>query len=121
MVLLKLHCDVTEATLFAFAAMVRGGRGGGSLTRFVQRDGGGHFVHGEAVAVAGRGARGTEALLVRSVRAPRAPGAERAAALRAAAVHRLHQEPLDPLAQLDDVGRDGPGLAARRRREHVFV
>lgn len=36
MVLLKLHCDVTEATLSAFVAMVRGGRGGGSLTRLTE-------------------------------------------------------------------------------------
>lgn len=33
MVLLKLHCDVTEATLSAFEARVRGGRGGGSPIR----------------------------------------------------------------------------------------
>lgn len=33
MVLLKLHCDVTEATLSAFVAKVKGGRGGGSPTR----------------------------------------------------------------------------------------
>lgn len=36
MVLLKLHWDVTEATLSALAAMVRGGRGGGSPTRFTE-------------------------------------------------------------------------------------
>lgn len=36
MVLLKLHCDVTEATLSAFVAMVRGGREGGSLTRLTE-------------------------------------------------------------------------------------
>lgn len=33
MVLLKLHCDGSEATLSAFVAMVRGGSGGGSPTR----------------------------------------------------------------------------------------
>lgn len=36
MVLLKLHCDVAEATLSAFAAMVSGGREGGSPTRLTE-------------------------------------------------------------------------------------
>lgn len=36
MVLLKLHCDVTEATLSAFEARVRGGRGGGSPIRLTE-------------------------------------------------------------------------------------
>lgn len=36
MVLLKLHCDVTEATLSAFEAKVRGGRGGGSPIRLTE-------------------------------------------------------------------------------------
>lgn len=36
MVLLKLHCDVTDATLSAFVAMVSGGRGGGSPTRLTE-------------------------------------------------------------------------------------
>lgn len=36
MVLLKLHWDVTEATLSAFVAMVRGGREGGSPTRLTE-------------------------------------------------------------------------------------
>lgn len=58
---------------------------------------------------------------MRPVRTPRAAGPQRAVALRAAAVHRLHQEPVDLLAQLDDVGRGDPALAAVRRGEHVFV
>lgn len=33
MVLLKLHCEVMDATLSALAAMVSGGRDGGSPTR----------------------------------------------------------------------------------------
>lgn len=33
MVLLKLHCEVMEATLSALVAMVSGGRDGGSPTR----------------------------------------------------------------------------------------
>lgn len=33
MVLLKLHCDVTDATLSAFEARASGGRGGGSPIR----------------------------------------------------------------------------------------
>lgn len=36
MVLLKLHWDVTDATLSALVAMVSGGRGGGSLTRLTE-------------------------------------------------------------------------------------
>lgn len=36
MVLLKLHWDVTEATLSAFVAMVRAGRVGGSPTRLTE-------------------------------------------------------------------------------------
>lgn len=36
MVLLKLHWDVTEATLSAFVAMVSGGREGGSPTRLTE-------------------------------------------------------------------------------------
>lgn len=36
MVLLKLHWDVTEATLSAFVAMVRGGREGGSPTMLTE-------------------------------------------------------------------------------------
>lgn len=36
MVLLKLHCDVAEATLSAFVAMVSGGREGGSPTRLTE-------------------------------------------------------------------------------------
>lgn len=36
MVLLKLHWEVTEATLSALVAMVSGGRGGGSPTRLTE-------------------------------------------------------------------------------------
>lgn len=36
-------------------------------------------------------------------------------------MHRLHQDPVDPLAQLDHVGRGDPALAAPRHREHVFI
>lgn len=90
--------------------------------RFLWSDGGGgDFLHSGAVAVAGGAGRGTEVLLVGVAGPPRAAGAQRAVALRAAAVHRLHQEPVDPLAQLDDVGRGHPALAAHRWREDIFI
>lgn len=79
----------------------------------VQRHGGGSFVHGRAVAVAGGG--GAEVLLVRAAGASGAAGAQRAVSLRAAAVHRLSQDPVDLLAQLDDVGSRDPTLVSRRR------
>lgn len=36
-------------------------------------------------------------------------------------MHRLRQDPVDLLAQLDDVGRGDPILASLRHGEHVFV
>ena len=60
-------------------------------------------------------------LLVGTARAPRAAGPQRAVALRAAAVHRLPQDPVDLLAQLDDVGCGDSTLAALRHGEHVLV
>lgn len=80
---------------------------------------GSSFVHGRAVAVAGRG--GAEVLLVGAVRASGAAGAQRAVALGAAVVHRLSQDPVDLLTQLDDVGGRDPTLVSRRRCKHVFI
>lgn len=79
------------------------------------------LIYNGTVAVAGRGGRGTEVLLVGAVGAPWAAGPKRAVALRAAAVHRLHQESVDLLAQVDDVGRGDPILTVLRRGEHVFI
>lgn len=56
-----------------------------------------------------------------AARASGAAGAQRAVALRAAVVHGLGQDPVDLLAQLDDVGGRDPALVPRRRCEHVFV
>lgn len=56
-----------------------------------------------------------------AVRASGAAGAQRAVSLRAAVVHRLSQDPVDLLAQLDDVGGRDPTLVSRRRCKHVFI
>lgn len=48
-------------------------------------------------------------------------GAQRAVSLGAAVVHRRSQDPVDLLAQLDDVGRRDPALISRRCCEHVFI
>lgn len=60
-------------------------------------------------------------LLVRPARVSGAAGAQRAVAQRAAVVHGLSQDPVDLLAQLDDVRRRHPALVPRRRRKHVLV
>lgn len=89
--------------------------------RFVQSDYGGSLIHGWAVAVTGWGGGGTEVLMVWTARASGPTGPEWAVALRATVVHRLHQDPVDLLAQLDNVGRGDPILVSLRRREHVFI
>lgn len=86
----------------------------------MQSDAESSLVHGGAVAVAGRSGRSAEVLLVRPAGAPRAARPERAVALRAAAVYWLHQNPVDLLAQLDDVRRGDLALAALWC-EHVLV
>lgn len=53
--------------------------------------------------------------------APGAAGAQRAVSLRAAIVHRLSQDPVDLLAQLDDVGGRDPTLVSWRCCKHVFI
>lgn len=88
--------------------------------RFVWTDANSGLIHGGAVAVAGWSGWGAEVLLVWTLGAPRAAGAKRTVALRAAAVHRLHQEPVDLLAQLDDV-RCGDLALAALWREDIFV
>lgn len=81
----------------------------------------GNFVHGRAVAVAGRGSGGTEVLLVRAAGSPGAAGAQRAVALGAPVVHRLHQDAVDLFTELHHIGCGDPVLVALGHREHVFI